>query len=272
MRCGSSGATYGNVIYPCRDASTASRRSGGGGCCCGRCSGRRCRCSRRRGTGDRPRVPSDGLNPRRGRIRILRTSNPTLVLGTRNVIQHDAPATPSHQHLTRRCASVCGSLERRKRWDLPHPSAAASATHVASVEGSMYPLLASEVVPGLPITSLSRETPLAEIWKSAVSGQVDEEAVKRPAHVVYSVAPSVDRMNSACQVQDHLARSLTIVELCYLIDQSMIVPEMNDRTYLDIVLNNRSVKTHCISNCVYSPSRSSIPHCCRPRGSHHRST
>lgn len=65
---------------------------------------------------------------------------------------------------------------------------------MASVEGSMYPLFASEVVPGLPITSLSRETPLAEIWKRAVSGQADEEVVKRPAHVVYSVVPSVDRV------------------------------------------------------------------------------
>lgn len=58
----------------------------------------------------------------------------------------------------------------------------------------MYPLLASEVVPGFPITSLLRETPLAAIWKRAVWGQADEEAVKRPAHVVYSVAPSVDRV------------------------------------------------------------------------------
>ena len=94
-------------------------------------------------------------------------------------------------------------FDEKELRDLLHPLAAASETHVASVEELMYPLLASEDVPGLPITSLSRVTPLAEIWKSAVSGQVDEEAVRRPAHVVYSVTPSVDRMNSACQVQDH---------------------------------------------------------------------
>ena len=44
---------------------------------------------------------------------------------------------------------------------------------------------------GLPITSLLSETPLAAIWKRAVSGQADVEVVKRPAHVVYSVTPSV---------------------------------------------------------------------------------
>lgn len=57
----------------------------------------------------------------------------------------------------------------------------------------MYPLLASAVVAGFPITSLLRETPLAEIWKSAVSGQTDEDAVRRPEQVVYSDVPSVKR-------------------------------------------------------------------------------
>ena len=73
----------------------------------------------------------------------------------------------------------------------------------------MYPLLASAVVPGLPITNLSSETPLAEIWNRAVSGQVDEEAVKRPEHVVYSVAPSLceEEEISARHVQDHLTSS-----------------------------------------------------------------
>ena len=59
-----------------------------------------------------------------------------------------------------------------------------------SVEVDMYPLLASPVVPGFPITSLSRSTPLAAIWKSALSGQDDDDEVRRPEQVVYSVVPS----------------------------------------------------------------------------------
>lgn len=39
----------------------------------------------------------------------------------------------------------------------------------------MYPLFASAVVAGLPMTSLSRVTPFAEIWKMEDSGQVEEE-------------------------------------------------------------------------------------------------
>lgn len=56
----------------------------------------------------------------------------------------------------------------------------------------MYPLDASAAVAGLPMTSLSRETPLAAISKSAVLGQVEEELVSRPAQVVYSVVPSIE--------------------------------------------------------------------------------
>ena len=55
---------------------------------------------------------------------------------------------------------------------------------------SMYPLPASADVAGLPITSLSRGTPLAEIWKSALSGHCKLEAIRRPEQVVYSVVPS----------------------------------------------------------------------------------
>jgi hypothetical protein len=47
------------------------------------------------------------------------------------------------------------------------------------------------VFAGLPMTSLLRGTPDAEIWKSAVCGQVELDAVSRPAQVVYSVVPSV---------------------------------------------------------------------------------
>ena len=57
----------------------------------------------------------------------------------------------------------------------------------------MYPLLASELVAGFPITSLSRLTPFAAIWKRALSGQADVEAVRRPEHVVYSEVPSTTR-------------------------------------------------------------------------------
>ena len=76
---------------------------------------------------------------------------------------------------------------------------------MASIDGSMWPLLASADVPGLPITSLSRATPFAAIWKSAVSGHVDEEAVNRPAQVVYSVAPSAIARNELQQVISNLA-------------------------------------------------------------------
>lgn len=52
-------------------------------------------------------------------------------------------------------------------------------------------MLASDAVPGLPITSLLRGTPDAEIWKSAVLGHCEEEVVNRPEHVVYSLDPSL---------------------------------------------------------------------------------
>ena len=59
----------------------------------------------------------------------------------------------------------------------------------------MYPLLASALVAGFPITSLSKETPFAAIWKRAVSGQADVELSRRPEHVVYSDVPSVTERN-----------------------------------------------------------------------------
>lgn len=40
------------------------------------------------------------------------------------------------------------------------------------------------------MTSLSRDTPAAAIWKRAVLGQVEEELVRRPEQVVYSEVPS----------------------------------------------------------------------------------
>lgn len=49
--------------------------------------------------------------------------------------------------------------------------------------------MASLVVAGLPITSLFRDTPEAAIWKRAELGQAEDDAVRSPAHVVYSVVP-----------------------------------------------------------------------------------
>lgn len=54
------------------------------------------------------------------------------------------------------------------------------------------PLLASPVVAGFPITSLSREIPDAAIWNRADSGQVLDELVSSPPHVVYSDVPSIE--------------------------------------------------------------------------------
>lgn len=59
----------------------------------------------------------------------------------------------------------------------------------------IYPLLASEVVAGLPMTSLLNGTPDAAIWNRAVCGQVELEVVRRPEQVVYSVVPSVATKN-----------------------------------------------------------------------------
>jgi hypothetical protein len=74
----------------------------------------------------------------------------------------------------------------------------------------MYPLSVSAVIPGLPIKSLFRETPLAAIWKRADSGQIDEEAVRRPKQVVYSEFPSV---TNEIRAQNKAAWKLTVIEL-----------------------------------------------------------
>lgn len=70
-----------------------------------------------------------------------------------------------------------------------HPSLTAVDTQPARVAVSTQPLVASADVPGFPISNLSESTPEAMIWKSAVLGQVLDDAVSRPAQVVYSVAP-----------------------------------------------------------------------------------
>lgn len=76
-----------------------------------------------------------------------------------------------------------------------HPWFLAWETQLARVGVDMYPLLASEVVAGLPMTSLLNGTPDAAIWKRAVCGQVELEVVRRPEQVVYSVVPSLATQN-----------------------------------------------------------------------------
>jgi len=71
-----------------------------------------------------------------------------------------------------------------------HPELLACDKQPARVDGSMYPLFASDVVPGLPMTILERSTPAVEwIWNTALLGKVDDEVVRRPEQVVYSEVP-----------------------------------------------------------------------------------
>jgi hypothetical protein len=44
-------------------------------------------------------------------------------------------------------------------------------------------------LPGFPITILLSATPPAASWKTAVFGHLLDDAVRRPAQVVYSVVP-----------------------------------------------------------------------------------
>ncbi len=74
-------------------------------------------------------------------------------------------------------------------WDL------AWETQLASVEVDMYPLVASLLVAGFPMTSLLDGTPDAAIWNRAVWGQVELDAVSRPEQVVYSEVPSVFKLD-----------------------------------------------------------------------------
>ena len=71
-----------------------------------------------------------------------------------------------------------------------HPWFFAWETQLASVDVDMEPLFASPAA-GLPMTSLFSGTPDAAIWKRALLGQVELEAVSRLAQVVYSLVPSV---------------------------------------------------------------------------------
>ena len=75
----------------------------------------------------------------------------------------------------------------------------------------MYPLFASPVVAGLPITSLLAGTPDAMICMSAVCGHVPDDVCTRFAHVVYSLTPSAHARQRP--VPGHAQSPLTVVEL-----------------------------------------------------------
>lgn len=74
--------------------------------------------------------------------------------------------------------------------DLPHPLFLACVKQLASVKLGMWPLLASLVVAGLPITSLLKGTPFDAISNKAVWGHLLDDVVRRLSHVMYSDAPS----------------------------------------------------------------------------------
>lgn len=74
-------------------------------------------------------------------------------------------------------------------------------------------MLAEPVVAGLPMTSLLRGTPDAEIWKSADLGHCEEEVVKRFEHVVYSLAPSEWRGRMREREIHQESRERTVIEL-----------------------------------------------------------
>ena len=101
----------------------------------------------------------------------------------------------------------------------------------------MYPLLASDDLAGLPITSLLLSTPFASIWKSAVSGQVEEDLVRRPSQVVYSVVPSVKRLSASTPWQSNQTTYgyRTGIATFRLIATSACLQKSN-RAYLNVIL------------------------------------
>jgi hypothetical protein len=70
------------------------------------------------------------------------------------------------------------------------PWALAWLTHFASPGGLRYLFVASSWVAGFPIMSLSCGTPEAAISNSEVLGQAEDDFLKRPVQVVYSLLPS----------------------------------------------------------------------------------
>ena len=116
------------------------------------------------------------------------STEPTLPTKHRLTSQVDTPASKKE--------SEGDGQPTRQLVDIIHdhslqPCDFACEMHPAKVAGAMYPLFASPVLAGLPMTTLLSGTPEAMIWKTAELGQVEEDAVSRPAQVVYSVEPSV---------------------------------------------------------------------------------
>ncbi len=136
---------------------------------------------------NRPGKRADSLDPALVGIGELENSqsDPTAQRVPKGI---NVPAKPSRLHLHAKKSSH--NTTRRRDGDAPHPWFLAVSKHEANSEGSIYPLLASAVVPGFPIISFDPSTPFAIIWNSAVSGHVDDEAVRSPSQVVYSEVPS----------------------------------------------------------------------------------
>jgi hypothetical protein len=120
--------------------------------------------------------------------------------------QTDTPAS------VEKYSSVNLQLQKKNRWNSLHPFPTAVPKQPAKVDGLIYPLLASAVVAGFPMTILFSVTPAAAIWKTDVLGQVEEEAVRRPVQVTYSLTPSVTMVveYQTCSAQ---SRKLTVVKL-----------------------------------------------------------
>ena len=70
------------------------------------------------------------------------------------------------------------------------PMLLAMTRQLASVLGDMYPLEASPLIAGFPMTILLRETPFAWISKTEEPGKAPPDFVSRPVHVVYTELPS----------------------------------------------------------------------------------
>ena len=76
----------------------------------------------------------------------------------------------------------------------------------------MYDSISHLVSAGFPMTSLCKGIPLSAIWKRADFGQVEDEFVRSPAQVVYSLAPSVANNKS-----EHVTRTTTFAIIITLI-------------------------------------------------------
>ena len=140
-----------------------------------------------------PGLCPDGLNPGSAAVRVLCSAILAIAPHEEMEAEKSSPAMSLHRRLIVGISAsgqiyiACLGEEE----SLLHPWFLACATQLARADGDMYPLVASAVVAGLPITSLLAGTPEATIWRRAVCGQVEDEDVMRPEQVVYSDAPSV---------------------------------------------------------------------------------